>query len=200
SRSKTDIRNCYLSYLFRNKLTVRCAPSYRPQLQRLDRGAIAHVQTRSYQSRDRPRLVCQYRRAGVDLQAAGRRRCQGQRPVLVQEDQLPVGGDEVRPREAALLPCHVARAHVDGDDEGGAEVAARAVDAVPEADGGPEVDAHLRREPPLLDRGAAVGLGKVQDTAAPGVGGGHEEQVAVAPDRRADVQPVLRGVRMVPVE
>lgn len=77
------------------------------------------------------------------------RRDAGQRQdaLLIEEEDASVRVDHLRPGKAALLPQRLARLDVDRGQEGRAEIPARAVDGVAEADGGAEVDAQAIGKP-----------------------------------------------------
>ena len=90
--------------------------------------------------------------------------------ILVEHDQLPVRVEQLRAREGAILPRDSPGLHVDGGDERRAEIAARAVRIVAEADDRADVHAHAVRKPFLGSDGLARRLMQLDRPAARAIG------------------------------
>src|SRR5438552_10517376 len=104
---------------------LRYARSSRAEIEGGDRFAIANVECGARQGRRRPREVLQDRRAGQHFHAGRRQGDEAEIPVFVEQDRFAVGVEELRAREAAVLPHDLAALHVDRAQERWAEIAAR---------------------------------------------------------------------------
>src|SRR5262249_20320843 len=114
----------------------------RAEVERRDRLPVAHVETRAHQCRRRPGQILEAGRLREHLQAAGPGCRKTERAVLVENDELAVGVEELRARERAVLPQDSARADVDAREEGWSEVSAGSDDEVADPDRGADVNAH----------------------------------------------------------
>src|SRR3990172_162673 len=101
------------------------------------------------QRRRRPRRFLEQAHLRLHLELLGRGLGDGQRAVLIKDDQLSLALDEVRLAEAALPPRDIASARVDGHHEEDVAAAA-AVDVIAGADGRALPELHLAALPGLL--------------------------------------------------
>src|SRR5581483_5745031 len=168
------------------------------QIERQNRSAVAHVERRARERGHRPGVVRHQRHLRVYFQTFSRWRRQRQIAVFVEQDEAAFGQQEAGARETAVTPGDFAGLDIDRREWRGAEIAARPVNEIADADARPEMHAHQAVKPDLFNHSPAAVSLQPEDAAAAVITRRDEEQIVFAPDRRGRVEAEIGLVRMAP--